>query len=229
MGFDPLELSDTPEALAWYREAEIKHARLAMLAAFGWPVSEIANFGNLLTADGRAPSLLNGGLENVNVVYWAAVVGLGVFAESKGLSKQYGKQQDYLPGMLGFDPLSADSPGMRNAEITNGRVAMIAITIYAYEEALLKAPIFPINLFRGPVAAVSDAVGDAVGAVVSAAVDTPLVQSGALDSLLAAADQAEKDLAAVGDAASAGAAVASVGDAVGDAVAAVGSGVVDAV
>merc|ERR1719201_3069820 len=117
---------------------------------------------------------------------------------------------------------------MRNAEITNGRVAMIAITIYAYEEALLKAPIFPINLFRGPVAAVSDAVGDAVGAVVSAAVDTPLVQSGALDSLLAAADQAEKDLAAVGDAV--GDAVGNaVGDAVGDAVAAVGSGVVDAV
>merc|ERR1712025_396987 len=69
--FDPLQISDSPAALAWYREAEIKHARLAMLAAFGWPVSEILNFGNLLTADGRAPSLLNGGLENVNVIYWA--------------------------------------------------------------------------------------------------------------------------------------------------------------
>merc|ERR550514_2370445 len=66
MNFDPLQISDTPDALAWYREAEIKHARLAMLAAFGWPVSEIANFGKLLTSDGRAPSLLNGGLENVN-------------------------------------------------------------------------------------------------------------------------------------------------------------------
>merc|ERR1719487_1096455 len=148
MSFDPLQISDNPEALAWYREAEIKHARLAMLAAFGWPVSEITNFGNLLNADGRAPSLLNGGLGNVNVVYWAAVVALGVFAESKGLDKQYGKQQDYLPGMLGFDPLKGDSPSMRNAEILNGRVAMVAITVYALEEAIIKAPIFPINLFK---------------------------------------------------------------------------------
>ena len=50
--------------------------------------------------------------------------------------------------MLGFDPLGGDSPGMRNAEILNGRVAMVAITIYALEEAVTKAPIFPINLFN---------------------------------------------------------------------------------
>merc|ERR1719263_868478 len=149
MGFDPLQLADNSEKLAWYREAEVKHARLAMLAAFGWPVSEIANFGNLLTKDGRAPSLLNGGLGNVNGVYWAAVVGLAIYWESQGLDKQYGKKDDYLPGMLGFDPLGADSQGMRGAEITNGRVAMMAITAYALQEAVTKAPIFPINLLTG--------------------------------------------------------------------------------
>ena len=31
-GFDPLQLADSPQTLASYREAEIKHARLAMLA-----------------------------------------------------------------------------------------------------------------------------------------------------------------------------------------------------
>merc|ERR1719253_2036513 len=147
MGFDPLQIADTSEKLAWFREAEVKHARLAMLAAFGWPISEVLNFGQLLTADGRAPSLLNGGLAEVNGVYWAAVVSLAVFWESKGLDKQFGKKDDYLPGMLNFDPLGADSPSMRNAEITNGRVAMIAITAYALEEAITKAPIFPLNLF----------------------------------------------------------------------------------
>merc|ERR1719478_139659 len=90
MNFDPLMIADNSDKLAWFREAEIKHARLAMLAAFGWPVSEVTNFGNLLTQDGRAPSLLNGGLGDVNVVYWAAVVGLAVYAEAKGLDKQYG-------------------------------------------------------------------------------------------------------------------------------------------
>merc|ERR1719238_874062 len=148
MGFDPLQLADNSEKLAWYREAEVKHARLAMLAAFGWPVSEIANFGNLLTKDGRAPSLLNGGLGEVNGIYWAAVVGLAIYWESQGLDKQFGKKDDYLPGMLGFDPLGQDSPFMRNAEITNGRVAMVAITAFALEEAITKAPIFPINLLH---------------------------------------------------------------------------------
>merc|ERR1719253_1733789 len=138
MNFDPLQISDSPGKLAWYREAEIKHARLAMLAAFGWPISELTNFGNLLTGDGRAPSLLNGGLGEINAVYW----------EAKGLDKQFGKKDDYLPGMLGFDPLGADSPGMRTAEITNGRVAMLAITVYALEEALTKSPIFPLSLFK---------------------------------------------------------------------------------
>ena len=147
-GFDPLQIADTPDALAWQREAEVKHARLAMLAAFGWPVSEITNFGGLLNGDGRAPSLLNGGLGNVNGVYWAAVVGLAVFWEGKGLDKQFGKKDDYLPGMLNFDPLGMDSEGMRGAEITNGRVAMLAITAYALEEAITRAPIFPISLFK---------------------------------------------------------------------------------
>ena len=148
MGFDPLDLADTPESLAWYREAEVKHARLAMLAAFGWPVSEVTNFGKLLTNDGRAPSLLNGGLGEINGIYWGVVIALAVYWESKGLDKQYGKKDNYLPGMLGFDPLGKDSPAMREAEITNGRVAMIAITVFALEEALTKAPIFPISLFH---------------------------------------------------------------------------------
>ena len=147
--FDPLMIADTSEKLAWYREAGIKHARPAMLAAFGWPVSEITNFGNLLNSDGRAPSLLNGGLGNVNGVYWGAVIALAVYWEAQGLDKQFGKKNDdYLPGMLGFDPLGADSPSMRNAEVMNGRVAMVAITAYALEEALTKAPIFPLSLFR---------------------------------------------------------------------------------
>merc|ERR1719460_2513622 len=147
LNFDPLMIADSPDKLAWYREAEVKHARLAMLAAFGWPISEITNFGGLLNGDGRAPSLLNGGLGNVNGVYWAAVVGLAVYWEGQGLDKKFGKKDDYLPGMLGFDPLGADSPSMRAAEITNVRVAMMAITVFALEEAITKAPIFPLNLF----------------------------------------------------------------------------------
>ena len=56
--------SKAAASVAWMREAELKHARLAMLAVAGWPLSELAS-GPLLQAlgtNGRAPSLLNGAL-----------------------------------------------------------------------------------------------------------------------------------------------------------------------
>jgi len=149
-GFDPLLLADTPKKLLWFREAEVKHARLAMLAAVGWPLSELfdgplaATFGlpSKLLSDGRVPAQLNGGLDQINGAYWVAVVAAGIFVESKSLDSMFGKKPlDYSPGMLGYDLFGYDSPKLRDAEITNGRVAMIAITIFALEEAFFQAPV----------------------------------------------------------------------------------------
>jgi len=153
-GFDPLLIADNPKKLAWFREAEIRHARLAMLAAVGWPLSELfdgplaSKLGvqSALLADGRAPSLLNGGLGAINSAYWGAVVGAAIFIEAKSLDQMFGKKPfDYMPGALGFDPLKRDSSFFREAEIQNGRVAMIAITIFALEEAIFKAPVVDLN------------------------------------------------------------------------------------
>ena len=78
--FDPLNLA-SEENLAKYREAEIKHGRLAMLAALGWPAAEeieplLAKFtgatDELAETAGRAPSLLNGGLEEAQIPLCAA-------------------------------------------------------------------------------------------------------------------------------------------------------------
>jgi hypothetical protein len=79
----------------WMREAEMKHSRLAMLAAVGWPVSELwhkpiaAALGlqSILAAGDRSPSVLNGGLGS----YWilgTAVFTVGVTAllELRGMS-----------------------------------------------------------------------------------------------------------------------------------------------
>jgi len=157
VGFDPLRISDTPEALAWYREAEIKHSRLAMLATAGWPISELLNKplstaigADSLLEDGRAPSLLNGGLGGVGTAYWVIVLALGVLVEQKTIDAQLfdGKRKaDYLPGMIGFDPLGADSPFFRAAEVWNGRVAMVAITAFAIEEYYTKMPIIETSAF----------------------------------------------------------------------------------
>ena len=40
-GFDPLNCSTNISTLRRYREAEIKHGRLAMLGSVGWPLAEI--------------------------------------------------------------------------------------------------------------------------------------------------------------------------------------------
>merc|ERR1719329_1952818 len=55
------------------KEAEVKHGRLAMLAAVGWPaaealhpfLSEASGLPNLLNDAGEAPSVLTGGLEDL--------------------------------------------------------------------------------------------------------------------------------------------------------------------
>jgi len=147
VGFDPLKFADSEQNLLNYREAEIKHARLAMLAAAGWPISElfdkkIANiFGMEAVVDSanRVPSVLNGGMGKISPVYWAACIILagaidlfGVFSVSK--------KEGYFPGNYGFDPFGlypTDEKGqkwMQTAEIKNGRLAMIAITGFCFQE-----------------------------------------------------------------------------------------------
>jgi len=40
---DPLNFSSNMDSLNWYRESELKHGRLAMLATVGWVISELHN------------------------------------------------------------------------------------------------------------------------------------------------------------------------------------------
>jgi hypothetical protein len=152
VGFDPLGFAKDSASLMNYREAEIRHARLAMLAAAGWPLSELFNgkissvlgMNSLLDSSDRAPSVLNGGLDKVSLVYWGACI-LGTAAiEAYGISKSKTNAPDYFPGNLGFDPLGMypkDKEGqmrMQLQEIKNGRLAMIAITAFAVQEFVSK-------------------------------------------------------------------------------------------
>jgi len=58
------------------------------------------------------------------------------------------KADNYLPGDLGFDPLGLykgsdeDKRTMQLKEVNNGRLAMLAITGYAFNEAATKIPVF---------------------------------------------------------------------------------------
>ena len=103
-GFDPLQISSGAQGssarrrLLDLRDAELKHARLAMVAAVGWPAAEawdceIADYLGLPSVvaqtGGLSPSLLNGGLISaVNPYFWAAVIALTAQIEVKKLKSR---------------------------------------------------------------------------------------------------------------------------------------------
>jgi hypothetical protein len=198
-GFDPLGFATSMEKLRIYKEAELKHGRLAMLAALGWPVAEELNGplskmmglkstlissplavvgGDSLAGEAltRNPSLLNGGLDTISPLYWFSVLAFGAATElyatkiqrragfrntlaALGAEELTGIDIDgdgqvgepkmladdsYLPGDLGFDPLGlykgddAHKTSLQLKEVNNGRLAMIAVTGYAFNEAATK-------------------------------------------------------------------------------------------
>ena len=79
VNFDPLKFSEkSPEWLPWFREAELKHGRVCMLATLGAIVpsmglrlpSEIFQGGNILDAHNAGVS--NGPM--VMLLFWVAVI-----------------------------------------------------------------------------------------------------------------------------------------------------------
>jgi hypothetical protein len=152
VGFDPLRLANNQEKLLDYREAEIKHARLAMLAAIGWPVSELKdrdlaqyfNAPSVLDDGDRVPSILNGGLERIDPRFWGFCLGLSAAIDMYGVSKSRRGAANYFPGNLEFDPLKLFPPDregqekMKLAEIKHGRIAMLGVIGYVFEEFVTK-------------------------------------------------------------------------------------------
>jgi len=159
VGFDPLGFaSNDKDEMKLYqmRQAEVKHGRLAMLAAAGWPLSElfdkqiasILHLKPLLGFGDKVPSLLNGGLTNVSPVYWGIVLALasGIELYDRKITNNNGESADSirLPGDLGFDPLNVyptnlkDQMNMQLSEIKHGRLAMLAVTGFAIQEFVTK-------------------------------------------------------------------------------------------
>lgn len=169
-GFDPLGLADYDLNLMSardkkrskeivvkdYRDAELRHGRLAMLAAIAWPMQELYSGAlargmdakNLL-ADGRSPSVLNGGLDKGPIPFVVLGTALAIAAlDLRALKiKERSGDENWLPGDYGFDPLNilkGASPyaikNMQAKEINNGRLAMIAVFAYVLQEAFYGEP-----------------------------------------------------------------------------------------
>jgi len=126
-GFDPLRIAKDQESLFTLREAEIKHCRLAMLAAAGWPLSELFHYklalimglDDLLADQGKAPSILNGGLNNVGIRF-----GLGLFFAIGGVLEfeLQRRNREAPPALRNFMDMwredGWDAPGTNNSRCT---------------------------------------------------------------------------------------------------------------
>jgi len=139
VGFDPFNFASTEEKLLWQREAELKHSRIAMLAVVGWPLSELLDkplasvfhMDSLLGSGDRVPSLLNGGLDQVNPLYWVFVLAAASTIELLQVNNDDASPWD----PLGLYPKDAnDQQKIEQAEIMNGRMAMLGITGFAIQE-----------------------------------------------------------------------------------------------
>lgn len=126
--FDPLGFSKTDKAtLVRYREAELKHGRVAMLAVLGWltqehfhPLYDGKLSGNPLKAFLEVPPL-----GFVQIIIFAGFVEV-LFGNSA-------KMPGYVPGdYFGINAMMNDKEneawvGFQTRELNNGRLAMFAI------------------------------------------------------------------------------------------------------
>jgi len=137
--FDPVGFTtDKSEGkIRFYREVELKHARLGMLAALGFLVGE--NFHPLFGGNIDDAAYL-AFQQTPLQTFWPAVVTaiaiLEVFSvftfNSPAGGEPWSIRSDHMPGDLGFDPLNLkptdpeELKTMQTKELNNGRLAMLA-------------------------------------------------------------------------------------------------------
>lgn len=137
--FDPLGLSAgiNDGELLFFREAEIKHGRVAMLASLGILVGE--QFHPLFGGNIDVPAYIAFQQTPLQTFWPAVLLAVGyieypsVFTfEPPTTGKFWQVQADRVPGDLGFDPLGLkpkdpkELKDMQTKELNNGRLAMLA-------------------------------------------------------------------------------------------------------
>lgn len=138
--FDPVGFcTDASEGkIKFYREVELKHGRVAMLASLGFLVGE--QFHPLFGGNIDVPSYI-AFQETPLQTFWPAVIVLlsivevfSVFSFNSPFGGEpWSVRSDYESGDLGFDPIglkpsdAVEYKEMATKEINNGRLAMIAI------------------------------------------------------------------------------------------------------
>lgn len=161
--FDPagfLNKSSVREVRRW-REAEIVHGRVAMLASLGFIVGE--QLEDFPLFDGRASGPAINQFQQISGAYFwePLLISIGI-AESLRVQLGWATptgagfnnlKDDYEMGNLDFDPLGLlpedeeELFELKTKELNNGRLAMIAISAFVAQELVNGTEIFK-HLFR---------------------------------------------------------------------------------
>lgn len=151
--FDPLGFADKADeaTLKRYREAELTHGRVAMLAAVGFLAGEAVE-GKSFLWDASITGPAIGHLPQVPPILWV-FLGAGI-AKAESIRAEIGwvepkdvpfdqpgqLRTEYIPGDIGFDPLNlkptdaAEFEAMQLKELQNGRLAMLAAAGFMAQE-----------------------------------------------------------------------------------------------
>jgi light-harvesting complex I chlorophyll a/b binding protein 1 len=136
-----------------YREAEIRHGRLAMLAAIFWPLQEMLD--RLILSKEQFGPLIYG---PVTLPYFPlAMTAIMLLLGYLDIYSQAIKDMDkigeaFMPGECFWDPLKilegatdGSRRNMQERELFNGRMAMIAVAAYTWEEAATHLPVIMVG------------------------------------------------------------------------------------
>mmetsp|Transcript_41867 Transcript_41867/g.75436 ORF Transcript_41867/g.75436 Transcript_41867/m.75436 type:complete len:456 (+) Transcript_41867:93-1460(+) len=139
-----------------YRDAEIRHGRLAMLAAVIWPLQEILDRIFIPNSFGSTTAIYGGPtMPFLPLIMTFFMLNLGYLDIYSTEIKENESGDAFLPGECFWDPLcvlegAPDSMkrNMQEREILNGRAAMIAVAAFIFEEAMTHKPIvsLPTNM-----------------------------------------------------------------------------------
>lgn len=137
MGFDPLRLATNKDAFEWFKEGELTNGRWAMLAVVGILWTEFFKVAQPWWDVTNKPLLPPPVLLGLGLVVFGAAEG----ARFKNWQKHGGGESGLLNNVP-FDPLGLRSEDMREKEIKNGRLAMVAFLGFASQAAVQgKGPI----------------------------------------------------------------------------------------
>jgi len=151
-GFGTTYYPMTEGKAAFLREVELKHCRVAMLAAVGFPIGE--QFHPLFGGDIDTPSFLAFQASPLQQ-FWPTVVAaiaipelFSVFSFEDPGENAWTIKKSHEAGDFGFDPLGlkpkdpVELKKMQTKELNNGRLAMIAIAGMVVQEGVTGAKLF---------------------------------------------------------------------------------------